>query len=128
MGTMAKLGQGGTTGSGGLYGAGTYFGESITKADEYARRKVEGGPFAGCRAVAMCRVVGGRFFYTDTKVTDEEKPQFAKRVLEEHYDSTVGDRLKLKKTFREYVVYDSSATYLEYIMYYKRKGVPTDHE
>eukprot|EP00931_Biecheleriopsis_adriatica_P115098 TRINITY_DN90935_c0_g1_i1.p1 TRINITY_DN90935_c0_g1~~TRINITY_DN90935_c0_g1_i1.p1 ORF type:complete len:783 (+),score=232.79 TRINITY_DN90935_c0_g1_i1:85-2433(+) len=126
--TMAKLGSGGTTGSGGLYGDGTYFGESITKADEYARRKVEKGEFAGCRCAAICRVLGGRHFYTDKDVMDKDKPKFAKRVLEGHYNSTVGDRLKLRNTFREYVIYDASSTYLEYIVYYKRKGVPAKHE
>jgi len=125
--TMKKLGSGGTTGSGGLYGDGTYFGDMITKADEYARRKVEKGEFKGCRTAAICRVVGGRHYYTDKEVKDAEKPKFAQRVLEGHYNSTVGDRLKLKNSFREYVVYDASATYLEYILYYKRKGVPAKH-
>mmetsp|Transcript_25681 Transcript_25681/g.45246 ORF Transcript_25681/g.45246 Transcript_25681/m.45246 type:complete len:567 (+) Transcript_25681:611-2311(+) len=125
--TMAKLGSGGTTGGGGLYGAGTYFADSITKADEYARRKVEKGEFAGCRAAAICRVLGGRHFYTDKDVMDEDKPKFAKRVLEGHYNSTVGDRLKLKDTFREYVAYDATTTYMEYIVYYRRKGVPPEH-
>ncbi|CAJ1376193.1 unnamed protein product [Effrenium voratum] len=126
--TMAKLGSGGTTGSGGLYGDGTYFADSITKADEYARRKVEKGEFAGCRAAALCRVLGGRHFYMDKDVNDKDKPKFAKRVLEGHYNSTVGDRLKVKNTFREYVAYDAAATYLEYVIYYRRKGVPAKHE
>eukprot|EP00933_Yihiella_yeosuensis_P069952 TRINITY_DN7713_c1_g1_i2.p1 TRINITY_DN7713_c1_g1~~TRINITY_DN7713_c1_g1_i2.p1 ORF type:complete len:811 (-),score=203.45 TRINITY_DN7713_c1_g1_i2:87-2483(-) len=126
--TMAKLGSGGTTGGGGLYGDGTYFADSITKADEYARRKVEKGEFKGCRAAAICRVLGGRHFYTDKDVMEKDKPKFAKRVLEGHYSSTVGDRLKLKNSFREYVVYDASATYLEYVVYYRRKGVPKKHE
>lgn len=126
--TMAKLGSGGTTGSGGLYGNGTYFADSITKADEYARRKVEGGEFAGTRAAALCRVLGGRHFYTDKEVKESDKPKFHKRVLQGHYHSTVGDRLKLKNSFREYVVYDSSATYLEYIIFYRRLGVPKKHE
>jgi ankyrin repeat protein len=127
--TMAKLGSGGTTGGGGLYGNGTYFADSITKADEYARRKVEEkGVFKGCRAVALVRVLGGRHYYTDKDVTEAQKPQFEKRVLEGHYHSTVGDRLKLKNTFREYVAYDASCTYLEFILYYKRKGVPKKHE
>jgi len=72
-------------------------------------------------------VVGGRHYYTDKDVADKDKPKFAHRVLEGHYNSTVGDRLKLKNSFREYVVYDASATYLEYIIYYKRKGVPKNH-
>lgn len=126
--TMAKLGSGGTTGGGGLYGDGTYFGDSITKADEYARRKVEHGEFKGCRAAAICRVLGGRHFYMDKDVQEKEKPKFAKRVLEGHYNSTVGDRLKVKNTFREYVAYDAASTYLEYIIYYRRKGVPAMHE
>lgn len=125
--TMKKLGSGGTTGSGGLYGDGTYLGDSITKADEYARRLVEKGEFKGCRTAALTRVVGGRHFYTDKDVADKDKPKFAQRVLEGHYHTTVGDRLKLKNTFREYVVYDACATYLEYIIYYRRKGVPKNH-
>jgi hypothetical protein len=81
--SMAKLGSGGTTGGGGLYGNGTYFADSITKADEYARRKVEEkGEFKGCRAVAVVRVLGGRHFYTDKEVLQADKPKFAKRVLE----------------------------------------------
>ncbi|CAE7771666.1 bacC, partial [Symbiodinium microadriaticum] len=126
--TMAKLGSGGTTGGGGLYGDGTYFADSITKADEYARRKVEKGDFAGCRVAAICRVLGGRHFYMDKDVMEKDKPKFAKRVLEGHYNSTVGDRLKVKNTFREYVAYDAAATYMEYLIYYRRKGVPAKHE
>jgi len=126
--TMAKLGSGGTTGGGGLYGDGTYFADSITKADEYARRKVEKGEFAGCRVAAICRVLGGRHFYMDKDVMEKDKPKFAKRVLEGHYNSTVGDRLKVKNTFREYVAYDAAATYMEYLIYYRRKGVPAKHE
>lgn len=125
--TMAKLGSGGTTGGGGLYGDGTYFGDSFTKADEYARRKVEKGEFKGCRTAAVCRVVGGRHYYTDNDVAEKDKPKFAQRVLEGQYNCTVGDRLALKNSFREYVIYDSSASYLEYIIYYKRKGVPKNH-
>lgn len=126
--TMKTLGTGGTTGSGGLYGNGTYFAESITKADEYARGRVGSGDFAGTRAVALCRVLGGRHYYTDKDVTESDKPDFHRRALQGHYHSTVGDRLKLKDTFREYVVYDSSATYLEYIMYYRRLEVPPEHQ
>merc|ERR1712087_526770 len=106
---------------GGLYGDGTYFAESITKADEYARRKVvDDEEFEGCRAVALVRVLGGRHFYTDKDVEQEQKRDFARRVLQGHYHSTVGDRLKLRNTFREYVVYDAAATYLEYVVYFRR--------
>jgi hypothetical protein len=128
--TMAKLGAGGSAlvgGGAGLYGDGTYFGDSITKADEYARGTVGSGKYAGCRTAAIVRVLGGRHFYTDKDVSDAEKPLFAKRALEGNHDSTVGDRLKLKNSFREYVAYDASGTYLEYILYFRRKGVPAAH-
>jgi len=60
-------------------------------------------------------------------VAEEEKAEFARRVLMGHYNSTVGDRLKLKNTFREYVAYDATGTYPEYIIYYNRVGVPEVH-
>jgi len=126
--TMRTVGKGATTGGGGLYGDGSYFCESITKADEYARGRVESGEFQGCRTVSVVRVLGGRHFYTADDVADEDKPEFRRRVVEGAYHSTVGDRLKLKNTFREYVAYDASGTYLEYILYFKRQGVPGEHE
>jgi hypothetical protein len=101
--TMTKRGQGGARGTRGLYGDGVYCAESITKADEYARGKVSTGPFEGCRTAAVVRVLGGRYFYTEADVTENEKSECAKRVLEQRYDSTIGDRLKLKNTFREYL-------------------------
>jgi len=127
--SLTKLGLGGTEGAtSGLYGDAIYCTDSITKADEYARVPVKGGPFDGCRTAAVVRVVGGRHFYTDRDVRENEKAAFAKRVLADRYDSTIGDRLKLKNTFREYAVYDASATYLEYVLFYRRKGVPSIHK
>merc|ERR1719356_1542895 len=119
--TMKTLGLGATGDSKsklGLYGNGTYFTDCITKADEYARARVEDGEeFEGCRTLLLVRVVGGRHWYTDQEVMEEDKPEFARRVLEDHYDSTVGDRFKLKDTFREIVAYDASGTFPEYIIY-----------
>merc|ERR1740139_1103685 len=83
--TMDKLGAGGSKligGGAGLFGDGTYFGDSITKADEYARVKVTSGKYAGCRSAAIVRVLGGRHYYCDKDVKESEKPLFAKRVLE----------------------------------------------
>mmetsp|Transcript_42979 Transcript_42979/g.79918 ORF Transcript_42979/g.79918 Transcript_42979/m.79918 type:complete len:809 (-) Transcript_42979:72-2498(-) len=112
----------------GLYGNGSYFTDSITKADEYARGRCEDDDeFAGCRTLLIVRVVGGRHWYTDKEVKEEDKPEFAKRVLMGHYTSTVGDRFALKNTFREIVAYDASGTYPEYIVYYRRQGVPPEH-
>ncbi|CAE8589508.1 unnamed protein product [Polarella glacialis] len=121
---MAKVAKGADSTGGGLYGEGTYFSDSITKVDEYARKRVAlGEEFEGCRTAALCRVIGGRHFYTDSDIEQSDKSQFKLGALQGEYHSTVGDRLKLKNTFREYVVYDGSHAYLEYIIYYKRLGI-----
>merc|ERR1712151_342751 len=60
--SMTHLGVGATGDSEsklGLYGNGTYFGDTVTKVDEYARAKAEDGDFAGCRTILLVRVVGG---------------------------------------------------------------------
>lgn len=132
--SMSKIGLGATKdwGTLPLYGYGAYFTDSITKADEYCRVKVQGGPFKGCRAVALCRVLGGRYLYCEDDSLD--KKTLKEKILNGNYDSTVGDRLKLRGTFHEYVVYDASSVYLEYILYFKRnykdlsKVLPEDRD
>ena len=118
---MAKVAKGADSEGGGLYGEGAYFTDSITKADEYARRKVASGDFAGCRSVALCRVLGGCHYYTANDVAQEEKAQMMMRVFQGIHHSVIGDRLKLKKTYREYVIYAAAQAYPEYILFYKRK-------
>ncbi|CAE8622177.1 unnamed protein product, partial [Polarella glacialis] len=121
---MANVAKGADSTGGGLYGEGTYFSDSITKVDEYARKRVAlGAEFEGCRTAALCRVIGGRHFYTDSDIEQSDKSQFKLGALQGEYHSTAGDRLKLKNIFREYVVYDGSHAYLEYIIYYKRLGI-----
>merc|ERR1719387_2648924 len=51
--------------TGTLYGPGTYFSDSCTKADEYAK---EGE--SGIRVMLLCRVMGGRVNYTDEVAPD----------------------------------------------------------
>ncbi|CAE8593563.1 unnamed protein product [Polarella glacialis] len=121
---MANVAKGADSTGGGLYGEGTYIPGSIAKVDEYARKRVAlGAEFGGCRTAALCRVIGGRHFYTYSDIEQSDKSQFNLGALQGECHSTVGDRLKLKNTFREYVVYDGSHAYLEYIIYYKRLGI-----
>lgn len=97
-----------------MYGRGCYLAESITKADEYAFDE-PGGYYGGVFAVLLCRVVLGRFYYTQDR--DEEA---GSQVRRGDYDSTVGDRAKKLGTFREFVVYNSDEVYPEYIVLYSR--------
>eukprot|EP00930_Biecheleria_cincta_P047334 TRINITY_DN32792_c0_g1_i1.p1 TRINITY_DN32792_c0_g1~~TRINITY_DN32792_c0_g1_i1.p1 ORF type:complete len:717 (-),score=106.36 TRINITY_DN32792_c0_g1_i1:77-2134(-) len=99
---------------GSMYGSGCYLAESITKADEYATDE-PGGYYSGIFAVLLCRVVLGRFYYTQDR--DEEA---GSQVQQGNYDSTVGDRAKKVGTFREFVVYHSDEIYPEYIVLYSR--------
>lgn len=102
-----------------LYGNGIYFAESVTKADEYSEMVEAGLPYAGCHALLVCRVTGGRPQWCDT---DKIDPAFLhKQVISGPFHSVFGDRVsKLGKPYREVVVYDATQCYPEYVVYYKR--------
>jgi len=101
--------------TGTLYGRGTYFAESCTKADEYA--KEEGGLFT----MLLCRVVGGRVAYTAEDVPDQT--DLMHKVLHGMYDSVLGDREAIpgKNTFKEFIIYASDQAYPEMIVQYRRR-------
>merc|ERR1740121_2191021 len=102
-----------------LYGHGVYFADRITKADEYSEMVEAGRRFAGCHSVLVCRVLGGRAQYCDTNEIDTTSLQ--KQVISGPFHSVFGDRVtKLKKPFREVVVYDATQCYPEYTVYYRR--------
>ncbi|CAK0878864.1 unnamed protein product [Prorocentrum cordatum] len=90
--------------------------------DEYAGPC--GGPDdaeADLLVVLLCRVVGGRVHYTDQDTPD---PHFlSKSVVHGSYDSVLGDREKLKGTFREFIVYNNDQAYPEYIVMYRRRYI-----
>merc|ERR1719171_2647464 len=60
--TDFKQSLSGTT-TGMLYGPGTYFAESCTKADEYAKEE-DTDDHTKVYTMLLCRVVGGRVMYT----------------------------------------------------------------
>lgn len=102
---------GGNTGT--LYGRGSYFAESITKADEYAEES------EGTYTMLLCRVLGGRVYYTDA-VDIDDPDAIVRSCLEGPYDCVIGDREKCRGTYREFIVYDSESVYPEYLITYKR--------
>lgn len=102
-----------------LYGHGIYFADRITKADEYSDMVEAGRRFAGCHTVLVSRVLGGRAQYCDTNEIDTACLQ--KQVISGPFHSVFGDRVtKLKKPYREVVVYDATQVYPEYLIYYRR--------
>jgi len=102
---------GGNTGT--LYGRGTYFAESITKADEYAKPNAQGE-----YAVLLCRALGGRVRYTDQLEPDRE--DLVRSCIEGPFDSVLGDREKCRNTYREFVFFDSENLYAEFLVLYRR--------
>jgi len=106
-----KVSLAGTT-TGTLYGAGTYFADSSTKADEYAKET------GGCFTLLLCRVVGGRVLYTDEVTPNSD--QLVGKCLHGVYDSVLGDREKCRNTFKEFVVFSTDQVYAEFIVSYKR--------
>mmetsp|Transcript_35720 Transcript_35720/g.80689 ORF Transcript_35720/g.80689 Transcript_35720/m.80689 type:complete len:528 (-) Transcript_35720:211-1794(-) len=108
--------------TGTLYGPGTYFGDSCTKADEYAGL-VPGGdsvdPDDPVYIILLCRVVGGRVNYNDEVEPNAE--ELTNSCLHDKYDSVLGDREKCRSTFKEFIIFGSDQAYPEYIVHYKRK-------
>lgn len=99
--------------TGTLYGRGTYFAESITKADEYAKEDDD-----GLCCVLLCRVAGGRVLFNTEDSPDGAQVQEC--VLSGAADSVLGSRDVTKNTFREFVTYDVDQVYVEYVLFYRR--------
>lgn len=102
------------SGAGTMYGKGLYFTESSTKADEYARDEPD-GHYDGIRALLLCRVCVGKFYYTQGR-----EPTAIDKYTAGESDSTLGDRAKSVNTYREIVVYNEDQVYPEYLVIYER--------
>ncbi|CAK9016151.1 unnamed protein product [Durusdinium trenchii] len=102
------------SGAGTMYGKGLYFSESCTKADEYSRDEPR-GYYDSVRALLLCRVCMGQFYYT----ADRESSAIEK-YLSGVSDSTLGDRASAVGTYREFVVYHPDQVYPEYLVLYER--------
>jgi len=112
---------------GGLFGAGCYFAESSSKSDEYV-------PPGAKQYMFLCRVVVGSPFVTPNRHTNLRRPP----TVTGHFDGTwppsdddrfdsllattkATDPSSFLARFREFVVYDHSQCYPEYLIEYKRK-------
>lgn len=105
------------TNKGTLFGPGIYFAESSSKSDEYAEDD-QGGIYQGLYATLLCRVVMGMARYNE-----EHRPDSAgltKDCLHGDFHSVLGDREKIRGTFREFVVFDHEQAYPEFIIIYRR--------
>jgi len=97
---------------GAAYGRGAYFAERSTKSDEYAQPDAEGR----C-TMLLCRVCLGEVYRLQEFDTHGER-----HVLESkgQYNSLLGDGEARAGTFQEFVLYEASQIYPEYLIVYKR--------
>mmetsp|Transcript_88205 Transcript_88205/g.175196 ORF Transcript_88205/g.175196 Transcript_88205/m.175196 type:complete len:855 (-) Transcript_88205:175-2739(-) len=98
--------------AGTLYGRGVYLAESCTKSDEYSQENEE-----GLRCLLVCRATLGNVLYNDQKKCD---PAFIHSCVAGPYQALLGDREKIRGTFREIIVYDEDQVYPEFILLYRR--------
>jgi len=105
----------------GLFGAGIYFAESVSKSDEYAKGKTEGG--REIFPLLIFRVCLGNIYYCAERGPDRR--QLEARCLgvsgERKWHSVLGDRKKTSGTFREFIVYDNEQAFPAYIVWYTRE-------
>ncbi|KAK3607032.1 hypothetical protein CHS0354_020462 [Potamilus streckersoni] len=109
----------------GMLGVGVYGAESSTKADQYTDSKQARMP--GEKKMFLMRMVLGNIYIcTDSNPHKYRRPPCRTCFLDDcadakhthgYFDSVVGDMGKL---FREFVVYDKSQCYPEYIITYTR--------
>lgn len=101
----------------GLFGAGLYFAENSSKSDEYVK-----GDAKGWYPMILCRVTLGRIYYcanTDP-TTDPGRDKLEAACTGGSYHCVLGDRLKARGTYREYVLYDHYQVYPQFIVWYTR--------
>eukprot|EP00927_Polykrikos_kofoidii_P081686 TRINITY_DN7934_c0_g1_i1.p1 TRINITY_DN7934_c0_g1~~TRINITY_DN7934_c0_g1_i1.p1 ORF type:complete len:504 (+),score=74.19 TRINITY_DN7934_c0_g1_i1:84-1514(+) len=101
--------------TGTLYGRGLYFSENCTKADEYAKSGRD-----KLHTMIVCRVTLGNSLYTAEVQPDP-------RACEENctgsfHHSIIGDRIKCRGTFREFVVFDEAQVYANFVVQYRRRA------
>ncbi|KAK6976308.1 poly [ADP-ribose] polymerase [Biomphalaria glabrata] len=115
-----------------MFGQAVYAAERFTKADQYSDDKTSRKPNGSELTLILARMLLGNVFVCDEnhkwlekKVGRKFKKPPCMHCLEdlcicfqnEHYDSVMGDG---KWLFREFVVYDGSQCYPEYVIKYKR--------
>lgn len=99
----------------GLFGAGLYFAESCSKSDEYVQANSQGH-----YPMILCRVTLGHINYCDWEAPSERRKELEDSCLSGAYHCVLGDRKKVRNTFREFIVYDHYQVYPAFIVWYSR--------
>lgn len=103
--------------SAGLFGGGLYFAESCSKADEYVKPNS-----ANEYPMLMVRCTLGHVNYLPqlNPLQDPGKEAMEQSCFTGTYHSVLGDRIKARGTYREFVIYDHYQVYPHLIIWYER--------
>eukprot|EP00403_Amphidinium_massartii_P025727 CAMPEP_0178391804 /NCGR_PEP_ID=MMETSP0689_2-20121128/11352_1 /TAXON_ID=160604 /ORGANISM="Amphidinium massartii, Strain CS-259" /LENGTH=1180 /DNA_ID=CAMNT_0020012359 /DNA_START=96 /DNA_END=3639 /DNA_ORIENTATION=+ len=96
----------------GLFGAGLYFAESSSKSDEYVKCDDKSH-----YPLIVARVTLGHVNYCDAKdpTVDPGRDKLLDSCLAGEFHSVLGDRKKVRNTYREFIVYDHYQVYPQFI-------------
>lgn len=109
------------TNAGTLYGRGIYLAEAITKSDEYTKAGGEvwkAGDTITERVALLCLASLGWVNYNDEVRPDPDA--LVASCTGGSFHSVLGDREKIRGTYREIIVYDENQAYPAYICHYNR--------
>lgn len=100
--------------AGTMFGNGAYFAECSSKADEYS--SAGEGIYEGVYAMLVCRVACGQMLRML-----RPDPQMVEHAIGKVASAVLGDREASVGTYREFVVFDASQIYPEYVVLYERE-------
>jgi len=100
--------------AGSLYGRGIYFAENASKSDEYSSPHKT----TGSCMMLFCRVLLGRP-YTTAEVDPDPRLCEATCIKGDRH-ALIGDRVKARGTFREFVIFDEDQAYPHFLVTYSR--------
>mmetsp|Transcript_67467 Transcript_67467/g.161876 ORF Transcript_67467/g.161876 Transcript_67467/m.161876 type:complete len:889 (-) Transcript_67467:124-2790(-) len=104
-----------TTGT--MLGYGVYLSERASKADEYAADD-GGNTYPGVRALLVCRSFVGR------PLVVHQAGDYIEAARASSCDCICGDREKTAGTYREFVFFETTQVYPEFVVIYRRQYDP----
>eukprot|EP00440_Ansanella_granifera_P031743 gb/GFBE01034452.1/.p1 GENE.gb/GFBE01034452.1/~~gb/GFBE01034452.1/.p1 ORF type:complete len:808 (+),score=170.50 gb/GFBE01034452.1/:1-2424(+) len=98
-----------------LYGNGVYMAECVSKSDEYTKSHS-----GGLRSILVCCASMGRVNYNDDKRPDPDEMKDSCSGTDPKFHCVLGDREKIRGTYREIVFFNENLIYPAFTCRYRR--------